>query len=121
MSTTRYVADGPLIGNLGRWDGGRFRLHPTDTYPTGTPLTLTGNVTHPGKCCRQITPRTWLGLRTPRGCTQPLQYDKANAIDINLKKHEGKRLKKSKCTYFSPLGAINHLWSGVAGVGGSFV
>lgn len=43
MSTTRYVADGPLIGNLGRWDGDRFRLHPTDTYPTGTPLTLTGN------------------------------------------------------------------------------
>ena len=80
-----------------------------------------GNMTHPGKCGRQITPRTVLGLQTPQGCTQPLQYDKANALDINLKEHEGKRLKNSKCTYFNPLGAINHLWSGVVGTGGSFV
>src|SRR3990170_2956450 len=68
-----------------------------------------GNVTHPRMFYRQSTPRTWLGLRTPGACFQPLQYDKANALDINLKKHEGKRLKKSKCTYFSPLGSINHL------------
>src|SRR3989337_345370 len=61
-----------------------------------------GNVTHPGKWCRQSTPRTWLGLRTPGACFQPLQYDKANTLDIHLKKHEGKRLKKSKCRFSYP-------------------
>ena len=64
-----------------------------------------------------------MGLRTPwsLGYTQPLQYDKANTLYINLKENEGKRLKNSECTYFNPLGAINHLWSGVVGMGGSFV
>ena len=78
-----------------------------------------GNVTHPGKCCRQSTPRTWLGLGTPSACIQPLQYDKANTLDINLKKHEDKRLKKRKCPYFSPLGTIKHLSLRVDGTGGA--
>ena len=45
--TTRWVADGPLIANEGRWVNGRLRLTPGGTLPTGTPITLTGEQAGP--------------------------------------------------------------------------